>query len=306
MSPIPSLPIPLTLGAARRRGILLVLAASAAFVVSAALVKSLGPGIPLPQVILFRNVFALPLLMLMVMQAGGFHLLRTRLPWRHAERTIWGMCGMVGAFHGFVHLPLATATALGFTMPLFLTALSVVLLGEKVGWRRWTAVAVGFAGVLIMVRPGFGGAALPVFSVGLVLLGAFGWAMAMMSIRRMGEAGEPGVSIVFWFALASAVLAGLATIPVWVTPSPREWLLLAGIGCVSAVAQLLMTAAYRRGETTLLAPFEYSGLIWTMFAGILIWSEWPDVFELTGFAVLVGAGLFIWWREVVRAAEARN
>ncbi len=302
----PNLPIPIAVSAARRRAILLVLAASASFVVSAALVKSLGPGVPLAQIILFRNLFALPLLLVMVVQAGGFHLLRTRLPWRHAERTLWGMFGMIGAFHGFVHLPLATATALGFTMPLFLTALSVLLLREKVGWRRWSAVVVGFAGVLIMVRPGLGGAALPVFSVGLVLLGAFGWAMAMMSIRRMGEAGEPGVSIVFWFAIASALLAGLGTIPVWVTPSPREWLLMAGIGCVSAVAQLLMTAAYRRGETTLLAPFEYSGLIWTMFAGILIWSEWPDIFELLGFGVLVGAGLYIWRREVMRAAEAQR
>ncbi|MBU8546811.1 MULTISPECIES: DMT family transporter [Roseomonadaceae] len=310
MSRIPSLPIippvPSALAAARRRGILLVLGASAAFVVSAALVKSIGPTIPLPQIILFRNFFALPLLLLMVMQAGGFHLLRTRLPWRHVERTFWGMWGMIGAFHGFVYLPLATATALGFTMPLFLTALSTVLLGEKVGWRRWSAVVVGFAGVLLMVRPGFGGAALPVFSVGLVLLGALGWAMAMISIRRMGEAGEPGVSIVFWFAICSATVAGLATIPVWVTPSPREWLLLAGIGCVSAVAQLLMTAAYRRGETTLLAPFEYSGLIWTMMVGILLWSEWPDGYELAGFGVLVGAGLYIWRREVLRAAEARR
>lgn len=309
MSPTETLPpqnAVLAARAARHRGILLVLAASATFVVSAALVKALGPGIPLPQVILFRNVFALPLLVAMVVQAGGFHLLRTRLPWRHAERTMWGMCGMIGAFHGFVYLPLATATALGFTMPLFLTGLSVLVLGERVGWRRWSAVMVGFAGVLIMVRPGFGGAALPVFSVGLVLLGAFGWAMAMMSIRRMGEAGEPGVSIVFWFALSAAILAGIGTIPVWVTPAPREWLLLAGIGCVSAVAQLLMTAAYRRGETTLLAPFEYSGLIWTMLVGVAIWGEWPDGFALLGFGVLVGAGIYIWWREVIRAAEAQK
>ncbi|NKC31322.1 DMT family transporter [Falsiroseomonas selenitidurans] len=299
----PTDPPPSSVVAARRRAILLVLGASAAFVVSAALVKAIGPGVPLPQVILFRNAFALPLLLLMVMQAGGLAMLRTRLPWRHAERTFWGLCGMTGAFHGFAHLPLATATALGFTMPLFLTALSVLLLGEKVGWRRWSAVAVGFCGVLVMVRPGFGGAALPVFSVGLVLLGAFGWAMAMLSIRRMGEAGESGVSIVFWFALSSAMVAGLATIPVWVTPTPAQWLMLGGIGFVSAIAQLLMTAAYRRGETTLLAPFEYSGLIWTMLVGILIWAEWPDLFELLGFAVLVGAGLYIWRREVLRAAQ---
>jgi drug/metabolite transporter (DMT)-like permease len=302
-STLPPPILPLGLRAARKRAILLVLAASAAFVVSAAFVKSIGPAIPLPQVILFRNAFALPVLLLLVAQAGGFAALRTRMPWRHAERTLWGMCGMVGAFHGFANLPLAAATALGFTMPLFLTGLSVVFLGEKVGWRRWSAVAVGFCGVLIMVRPGFGDAAMPIGSVALVLLGAFGWAMAMLSIRRMGEAGESGVAIVFWFALSSAVLAGVATVPVWVMPDARQWALLAGIGCVSALAQVMMTAAYRRGETTLLAPFEYSGLIWTMLVGVVVWSEWPDGWELAGFGVLVGAGLYIWRREVVRGAK---
>jgi len=164
---------------------------------------------------------------------------------------------------------------------------------------------VGFLGVLIMVRP-FGveaGAALPPISVGIVLLGALGWAMAMMSIRRMGEAGESGVAIVIWFAIISAIAAGLATIPVWVTPDPVQWVMLACIGLVSAIAQLQMTAAYRSGETTLLAPFEYSGIVWTMIIGIGIWSEWPDGWDLAGFAVLVGAGLYIWRREVVRGAK---
>lgn len=301
MSPAPSP----SLAAERRRAILFVLGASATFMVAAALVKALANGIPLAQVIFFRNLFAMPLLLVLLLHAGGFGMLRTRQPWGHVQRAFWGMFGMVGAFHGYTHLPLATVTALGFTMPLFLTALSVVLLSEKVGWRRWSAVVVGFLGVLIMVRP-FGsaaGAALSPISVGIVLLGSLGWAMAMMSIRRMGEAGESGVAIVIWFAIISAVAAGLATIPVWVTPDPMQWVMLACIGLVSAIAQLMMTAAYRSGETTLLAPFEYSGIVWTMIIGIGIWSEWPDGWDLLGFAVLVGAGLYIWRREVVRGAK---
>lgn len=286
-----------SLARARRRAILLVLGASATFALAAAAVKALQGAIPLAQLVMFRNLFALPLLLVMAARAGGFAVLRPRTPWRHAERTLWGLMGMVGAFYGYTTLPLATATALGFTMPLFLTALSVVVLGEKVGWRRWTAVAVGFLGVLIMLRPGMEGTALPGLPVAMVLMGALGWALAMMSIRRMGEAGESGVAIVVWFAVGSATVAGLATIPVWVTPDGRQWLLLIAIGLISAVAQLLMTEAYRRGETTLLAPFEYAGIIWTGLLGILIWSEWPDGWSLVGFAVLVGAGLFIWWRE---------
>jgi drug/metabolite transporter (DMT)-like permease len=89
-----------------------------------------------------------------------------------------------------------------------------------------------------------------------------------------------------------------------VEPTPPQWLLLAGIGVVSAVAQLLMTEAYRRGDTTLLAPFEYSALLWTMLLGVAFWGEWPGLLDLAGFAILVGAGLFIWWREVTLARRS--
>ena len=280
-----------------RRAILLVLAASAVFTLASAVVKELGGALPLAQVILCRNLFALPFLLVLALGHGGLHGLAPRRPALHLQRAFWGMMGMVGAFHGFTYLPLATATALGFTMPLFLTALSVVLLRERVGWRRWTAVAVGFGGVLLIARPGDGDAALPALSVGLVLMGALGWAMAMLSIRRMGEAGESGVAIVIWFAVCCVVVSAVAAMPVWVTPDARQWALLVGLGVVSAVAQLLMTEAYRRGETTLLAPFEYSAIVWTALLGIVVWAEWPDGWDLAGFAVLAGAGVFIWWRE---------
>jgi drug/metabolite transporter (DMT)-like permease len=286
------------LALARRRAILLVLGSSAMFSLAAAAVKALEGAIPLAQLILFRNLFALPVLVAMLMRAGGWHLLRPRQPWGHGLRLCFGMMGMVGGFTGYTYVPLATATVLGFTMPLFLTALSVLLLRERVGWRRWTAVVVGFLGVLLVARPGAAGEALPAWPVLLLLLGSLGWALAMMTIRRMGDAGEHGVTIVMWFAIGGAVLSGLAAVPVWVEPDARQWALLVAIGLVSAVAQLMMTEAYRRGETTLLAPFEYASLLWTVALGALVWGEWPGPLDLAGFAVLVGAGLFIWRREV--------
>ena len=191
----------------------------------------------------------------------------------------------------------ATVTALGFTMPLFLTLLSMPLLGERVGPRRGAAVLAGFGGVLLMANP----AGMPegqAFAVALVLLGALGWALAMIAIRRMGEAGERGVTIVFWFAAGAAVVSGIACVPVWVAPSAAQWLLLAGIGLVSAGAQVMMTEGYRRGEATLLAPFEYSAIIWTTATGALLWAELPDGWDLAGIAVLVASGLYIWRREV--------
>jgi len=286
-----------SLARARRRAILLTVAAAGTFTISAAAVKLLGGAVPLAELVLFRNLFALPILLLLLPGAGGWAVMRPRRPSLHLLRTLGGLAGMFGSFAGYTWLPIATASVLGFTMPLFLTALSVFVLGEKVGWRRWTAVVVGFVGVVLVARPG-GGEALPLWPVLGVLAGGLGWAVAMISIRRMGEAGEHGVAIVLWFAIASTVVSAVLTIPVWVTPTAWEWALLVVIGVVSAGAQLLMTEAYRRGEPTLLAPFEYSALLWTMLLGVMVWGEWPGPVALLGFAVLVGAGLFIWWREV--------
>ena len=156
---------------------------------------------------------------------------------------------------------------------------------------------VGFLGVLIMVRPTDAQAAQLMPSL-VVLVAALAWAMAMITIRRMGEAGESGVTIVLWFAIGSSAVAFLASLPVWVWPSAWQWLLLLGIGVISAMAQLLMTDAYRSGEPTLVAPFEYSGIIWTTLLGAIIWAEAPDGWDGLGIAVLVASGLYIWWREV--------
>ena len=283
---------------ARRRGIILLMCATVTFAIAAAFAKTLGGRIPVAEVILFRNLFALPALLPVVLASGGFAALATRNPMSHAARTLFGMMGMVGAFYGYVHLPIATVTALGFTMPLFLTILSVPLLHESVGWRRGLAVLVGFFGVILMVGPGAEGLGDSGLAILLCLLGAVGWALAMITIRQMGEAGESSVAIVVWFAVASAALSGIAAIPVWVWPTALEWALLAGIGLVSALAQVLMTSAYRTGETTLLAPFEYSGIVWTTALGAFIWAELPDGWDFAGIAVLVGAGIYIWHREV--------
>ncbi|MBI0432378.1 DMT family transporter [Roseomonas sp. KE0001] len=302
--------------AARRRAILSVLGAAATFALAAVAVKALQGAIPVMQVILFRNLFAIPPLFLLAMATApaggprGFGLLATRRPWSHAQRILYGLIGMFGSFYGYMHLPLATVTALGFTMPLFLTALSIPLLGEKVGWRRASAVAVGFLGVLLIIRPGSGTGpgtgetALPMLAV---LAGAVAWALAMITIRRMGANGESGATIVLWFALGGTLVGGAAAIPGWVWPDATQWALLAAVGLISALAQLLMTAAYRGGETTLVAPFEYSGILWTMSFGLFFWGEWPVALDLAGIAVLIASGLYIWHREtrVLPAARAQ-
>lgn len=283
--------------ASRRRAILFILMAALLFALAACCVKALEGGVPLAQVVLFRSLFALPVLLPLLSQAGGWPALRTSNPMGHVWRTMFGLVGMGGAFYGYATMPLATVTALGFTMPLFLTLLAVPLLGERVGWRRGTAVVLGFLGVLLMVRP-TGAEAVEILPSLIVLVAALAWAMSMITIRRMGEAGESGVSIVLWFAIGSSLVSVLISLPSWVWPSAWQWLLLLGIGIISAGAQLLMTDAYRSGEPTLVAPFEYSGIIWTTLLGAAIWAEAPDGWDGLGILILVASGLYIWWREV--------
>ncbi|HYZ33272.1 MAG TPA: DMT family transporter [Crenalkalicoccus sp.] len=282
----------------RRRAVLLVLGAAAFWSLAAGCVKALGGALPLAEVIFCRNLFCIPVLLPVLWRAGGLAALRTRNPAMHALRTASGLMGMVGAFYGYGTLPLALVTALGFTMPLFLTLLSIPVLGERVGPRRAAAVAVGFAGVVLIAGPGgMPGGQLP--AMAMVLMGALGWAISMISIRLMGDAGEKGVAIVLWFAIGAAAVSGLAALPVWVAPTPGQWALLIGTGLISAFGQLLMTEAYRRGEATLNAPFEYSAILWTTAIGAIGWAELPDGWDVVGMLVLVGSGLYIWRRELV-------
>lgn len=285
----------------RRRAIALVLAASALFTFSSAIIKWLGPAIPPTEMIAIRSVFAMIPLWPLFARQGLLHALRTRHWGLHAQRTIFGFIGMVTSIHGYVVLPLVLVTALGFVMPLFLVALSVPLLGEKVGWRRGTAVVAGFLGVVIMVRPwsAFAGAAhLPLLSVAIVVAGVATWALAMIAIRKIGNAGDPAVTITAWFTIGGALVAGVACIPVWLTPSLTQFLALAAIGLIAGLAQVLMTEGYRTGETTLLAPFEYGAIVYATALGMVVWSEVPDVWDLAGIGIIVASGLYVWHREV--------
>jgi drug/metabolite transporter (DMT)-like permease len=288
---------PLTPAAARRRAILLIVAAAALFSVAGACVKGLRNGLPLAEVVLGRNLCAVPVLVWLMRKEGGLRALATRHPWLHLIRMLAGLIGMAGSFYGYAHLPLANVTALGFTMPLFLTLLAVPLLGERVGPRRGAAVLVGFGGVLLMALPG-GGVGDDALALAGVLVAALAWAVAMITIRRMGAAGESNAAIVLWFALGAALVSALFCIPVWQGPTAAQWALLVAIGGISALAQVLMTEAYRRGEASLLAPFEYSAILWTSLLGGVLWGELPDGWDLLGIAVLVGSGLYIWHREV--------
>ncbi|HUB11047.1 MAG TPA: DMT family transporter [Acetobacteraceae bacterium] len=283
--------------AARRHAILCVLCASATFTLGSAVVKALTADIPIMEIVAFRGFIAFLALLPLLWRHGGIAALATRRPLGHLLRTLCGFVATATTVYGYATLPLATVTALGFAMPLFLTVLSVPLLGERVGARRGSAVLTGLGGVLLMLRPWQQTGALPINAVGIVLAGVVAWALAMISIRRMGEAGERNVTIVAWYSLGTAALAVVAALPHLVLPSPPQCLALIAAGLLSGFAQLLMTEGYRGEETTLLAPFEYGAILYATILGIMLWGEWPDVWGLLGVALLIGAGLYIWRRE---------
>jgi drug/metabolite transporter (DMT)-like permease len=287
------------LRAARRHAILYVLSASATFTLGSALVKALATEFPVLEIVMFRSFVGFVAMLPMIMRGGGWSALKTRRPVGHVTRTVYGFIGTVTSVYGFGVLPLVTVTALGFAMPLFLTILSVPLLGERVGPRRATAVVVGLGGVLVMLRPWHVDAdSMPLGAVAIVLSGVVTWALSMINIRKMGEAGERNVTIVAWYSLGTGTLAAFGCIADWVTPTPWQFAALVGAGLMSGFAQLLMTEGYRAAETTLVAPFEYGAIIYASLLGIAIWGEWPDVWSLTGVAVLIASGLYIWHREV--------
>jgi drug/metabolite transporter (DMT)-like permease len=273
-----------------------------AFLFSAmdALVKLATVRHPTGQIIFFRNLFALVPLYFFIRQAGGLGILRTQRLGQHILRSLGGIASMFCLFLAYAYMPLADAMAIATAGPIFLTALSVPLLGEHVGWRRWAAVFAGFIGILIITRPGSG-----VFGVAalLPLAGAFFYALAMVQIRKLSTS-EPPARIVFYFTIAAVVLGGASLPWQWVTPTPLSLVYLVGIGLVGGFAQMAMTHAFRLAPVAVVAPFDYTALVFATGFGYAIWGQIPDRFVWAGAAIVIASGLYILHRETVRRRQA--
>ena len=277
-------------------GIALRVAAMAMLACLSALVKWTGErGIPVFEIIFFRNFFAFAPLGLYIWRTTGFEVLKTRRPVGHMIRAGVGMAGMVCGFSAMQHLPLTEATALQFTSPLFMTALSALLLAEKVGRHRWAAVVVGFVGVLIMARPIPG--QMDVTGVTLGMLSALGAAGAMVAIRQISDT-ERGPTIVFYFTLGATLMGLVGCAFRWVNPDPLTLAMLILAGLFGGVGQLLLTEALRNAPVGIIAPFDYTQLIWATAFGLVIWGELPHILTLVGAVIVAGSGVYILRREL--------
>ncbi len=274
-------------------GIALMAAGVACLCVNDAIAKTLTAGYLPIQILFIRNLVALPIAVLIAWRMGGRPALRSHRPATHLVRGALWIGAATLFFTGLSYLGLAEATVLIFVAPVFITALSAIVLKEHVGWRRWTAVLAGFAGVLIVVRPGsatFQAASL--FPVATAFLYA-----ALMISARWVDKRESVWTLMLYLTGAGALVSALV-VPFFWTPVRAEdaWLFF-GIALFGTVGITMMTQAFRFAPAAVVAPFDYTALIWATLMGWLFWGEIPDVLTYAGAAVIIASGVFIVWRE---------
>ena len=270
------------------------------FTINGAMIRMLSFEIEGVQTAFFRGFFSV--LFLIPLIASG----RVK-PWQskrlqgHFWRTFMGTCSMVLGFYALAMLPLADATALAFSQPLFSVVLAAVVLHEKVRWRRWTATVVGFIGVLVMVRPG--ASSLQPGAV-VALCNAMSVAVSVLLVRRLSNSETP-LMILTQFALFSTLFLVGPAIWFWRWPTPLGWTLAVGVALTATLGQYFWVQAFASGEMSAVAPFDYLRLPFAVFVGWLIWGEMPVIWTYVGAAIVIASALYIAYREATLARERR-
>jgi drug/metabolite transporter (DMT)-like permease len=251
-------------------------------------------GISTPEMMFWRQAFAIPVVLAFVLATTGLASLTTKRFGLHATRTIMGLITMALTFSSYVVLPLAEATTLGFTVPIFATILAALILRERTGWHRWGAVIAGFVGVVIVVQPGSGH--IPLAGAIIGISSAFLIACMSLLIRQMGKT-EAAATTVFFFSCLSVPL--LAPFLFWFGAGHDQtgWLLLLAIGLMGGVGQIAFTAALRFAPVSSVVAMDYIALLWSTLGGFLVWDHLPSAATWIGAPIIIASGLYIAWRE---------
>ena len=274
------------------RGALWMLAACACFSSMNGVVRHLAQDLPVFVMVFFRSLFGL-LAMLPFLLRPGLASLRPARPRMHLVRAALGLVAMGCWFHALGRLPLAEATALSFTMPLFASIAAVAALGERMRARRWTAVAVGFAGAMIILRPGF--AAIDAATL-LVLFSALLMAANQTVVKWLARDEHPN-AIVFWLALLMTPASLVPALLDWRTPDPAQFAWLALLGLVATAGHQCMVRALASTDATAVYPFDFTRLIFAALIGYLAFGEVPDAWTWAGAAVIASSAIYIARRE---------
>jgi drug/metabolite transporter (DMT)-like permease len=258
-------------------------------------------GVHVIESIFWRQALSIPLMLVIVLRGPGLAALRTGRPGAHGLRMLLGLTGMTLNFLGMTMLPLAEATTIGFSVPLFATLLAALLLGEQTGPWRWGAVLIGFAGVLIVVQPG----AQLIHSPGalVALTGALVTATVSIQISSLGRT-ETAASIVFWFTLTSMAPLGLAMLWFAAPHDMASWGLIGVVAVTGALAQWTLTESLRLAPVSVVLPMDYSSLLWATLLGWLFFADLPTARILVGAPIIAASGLIILWRERLRGNVA--
>jgi drug/metabolite transporter (DMT)-like permease len=296
------------------RGIAFKLISAALFAVMQALVRYLGSRYPIGQVVFYRSVFAIvPVVLVYAWRGELAAVVRTERPLGQAGRGVLSIAGMFFNFGAVARLPLVESNAIAFSSPLFTVALAALILSERVRVYRWSAVVVGFVGVLVVLSPHLSGdeltaaigGATSLIGVVYAICGSLTNAGTAIQTRRLTQS-ESTSSIVFYFSLSCA-LAGLATLPFgWVTPSRGEIAALISIGILGGTGHIFLTESYRFASASLVAPFDYTAMIWALVLGYAMFGETPTSEIVLGSAIIAAAGLFVIWRERQLATTRRR
>ena len=285
------------------RGISFKIGSVLVFIVMAALIKSTAAHVPPGQVVFFRSLFAIPVIVAWLAWRRELRTgLRTVQPMGHVWRGVVGTSAMGLGFAGLAYLPLPEVTALGYAAPLLTVVFAAMFLGEEVRVFRISAVALGLAGVLIVLSPRVtalsDGAVETAETLGamLVLGGAVFAALAQVFVRKL-VLTESTSAIVFWFS-TTATLLSLVTLPFgWVMPDGREAAVLIAAGVLGGIGQILLTSGYREADASVVAPFEYVSMLFALGFGYFLFDEVPTATMLFGALLVVTAGILIIWRE---------
>ena len=275
------------------------------FAALSALVRQLSDVMPVGQMVFFRSACAIPPVLLIYAYRGELaSALYTRRPLGQLGRGALSVGGMYTNFSALARLPMADATAISFASPLITVALAAIILKERVRAYRWTAVLVGFGGVIVMLIPhldishyaavGAGGVA----AIGsmFALVSAFCNAGTVIQTRRLTQS-ETTSSIVFYFSLVTAI-AGAVTLPfAWHTPNGIELIMLISMGIFGGIGHIFLTESYRHATASVVAPFDYSSMLWALLLGYWVFGELPSALVYVGGFIVAGAGLFVIWRE---------
>jgi len=282
------------------KAIAFMVTAVAAFSGMDTLLKLLSEHYPPMQVVALRGAAAVPFMVLPLLVMGRLKALKPVRMGMHILRALLQLFVLVTFVYAVRALSLADAYSIFLSAPLIVTALSVPLLGEHVGWRRWIAVCVGLVGVLTMLKP----SASSLVSLGAVaaLLSAAGYAFNSIALRIITRT-DSTVSVTFWMISLMTVMALCFSAPQWTPIRGEDWLLLAAIGFFSAIAQHLLTEAFRNAAPSVVAPFEYTALLWGIGIDRVVWSVLPTSRVYVGGGIVIASGLYLIWREhVVRAS----